>query len=38
MDQHLAGDTGKVEVEKFGNNTDTSSDSVEAAFNDLLNQ
>ena len=37
MDQHLSADTGNQEVEKFGtNNTET--DSVEAAFSDLLNQ
>ena len=38
MDQHLAGDSGRPEVEKFGTNSDSTSDSVEAAFNDLLNQ
>ena len=40
MDQHLSGDTGNREVEKFGNNTTntTTTDAVEEAFNDLLNQ
>ena len=38
MDQHLAGDSGRPEVEKFGTSSDNTSDSVEAAFNDLLNQ
>ena len=41
MDQFLSGETGNSEVEKFGGNntaTTTSSDSVENAFNDLLNQ
>ena len=37
MDQHLSGDTGSQEVEKFGS-SENSSNSVEAAFNDLLNQ
>ena len=38
LDQFMAGDTGNQEVEKFGNNTGTETDSVEAAFSDLLNQ
>ena len=41
MDQFLSGETGNSEVEKFGGNnttSTTSSDSVENAFNDLLNQ
>ena len=39
MDQHLAGETGNPEVQKFGNNNTVSSgDTVEDAFNDLLNQ
>ena len=37
MDQHLSGDTGNADVEKFGPSS-TTTDSVEAAFNDLLNQ
>ena len=39
MDQHLSANTGNSEVEKFGGSTvDSSVDSVEAAFSDLLNQ
>ena len=38
MDQHLASGTGNTEVEKFGNGSTSDSDSVEAAFNDLLSQ
>ena len=38
MDQFLSGDTGNSEVEKFGSNTETTTDAVESAFNDLLNQ
>ena len=38
LDQFMAGDTGNQEVEKFGANTNTETDSVEAAFSDLLNQ
>jgi hypothetical protein len=37
MDQFLSGESGNQEVEKFGNTT-TTTDSVEAAFSDLLNQ
>ena len=38
MDQHLSADSGKTELEKFGNSTvENSSDAVEEAFNDLLN-
>jgi hypothetical protein len=36
----MAGESGNSEVEKFGGNTTTdagSTDTVEAAFNDLLN-
>ena len=38
MDQHLSADTGKAEVERFGNSQSPTSDSVESAFNDLLSQ
>lgn len=40
LDQFMVGDSGNSEVEKFGGNTTTdagSTDTVEAAFNDLLN-
>jgi hypothetical protein len=38
LDQFMAGDTGNQEVVKFGSNTAAETDSVEAAFSDLLNQ
>ena len=34
----MAGETGNSEIEKFGSPAVTETDSVEAAFNDLLNQ
>ena len=37
LDQHMSDGTGKDELEKFGSE-DHESSSVEAAFNDLLNQ
>ena len=40
MDQFLAGETGNTEVQKFGGNNSAptgTTDTVEAAFNDLLN-
>ena len=38
LDQFMSESSGNTEVEKFGSATSTESDSVEAAFNDLLNQ
>ena len=38
LDQFLAAGTGNREVEKFGTTSETTTDTVEAAFSDLLNQ
>ena len=38
LDQFMATGQGNPEVEKFGTSTESDTDSVEAAFSDLLNQ